>query len=74
MTDKKPNPYFLLSFASNLGFSMAIPLIIFIGGGIWLDNKFDISPLLTLIGAFLGIVSSGYSVYKSLKPYLNKEE
>lgn len=72
----KPNMFdkaFLVSFALQLGFSLAIPLVIFIGGGIWLDKKFHLSPTLTIGGAVLGFIVSNYILYKNIKPYLGKK-
>lgn len=52
-----------IGFASQLGFSLAGPLLIFIGGGIFLDSKAGTAPLFILIGVLLGIAGSGFALY-----------
>ncbi len=41
-----------------------------IGGGalvgLWLDRRFDLSPVLTLVGLLLGIVIAGIGMYRML--------
>ena len=41
-----------------------------IGGGalvgLWLDRRFDLNPVLTLVGLFLGIVIAGIGMYRML--------
>lgn len=53
----------LLAIASQLGFSIAGPLIVFILGGIFLDRKVGTSPLFLLIGVVFGLVGAGYAMY-----------
>ncbi|MBI4067178.1 AtpZ/AtpI family protein [Candidatus Gottesmanbacteria bacterium] len=63
----KKKLYQSLSIASQLGFSIAIPLV---GGallGSFLDSKFDTAPKLTLSLIFFGLFISGYNMYKIMK-------
>lgn len=53
-----------LGAVSGLGCSIVASLIIFIVGGIFLDQYFDTSPILTLIGVVLGLVAAGYQLYE----------
>jgi len=53
----------LLAVASQLGFGIAGPLIIFIAGGIFLDKKVGTSPLFLLIGVVFGMIGAGYAIY-----------
>jgi F0F1-type ATP synthase assembly protein I len=50
--------------AATLGFSMVSSLVVLIGGGVWLDNWRDTSPVFTLIGVALGLVAAGYQLYE----------
>ncbi len=52
-----------LALASQVGFSIAGPLIVFIVGGIFLDKKVGTSPLFLLIGIALGLIGAGYAMY-----------
>jgi hypothetical protein len=47
-----------------LGCSIVASLIIFILGGVFLDQYFETTPLLTLIGVGLGLVAAGYQLYE----------
>jgi len=42
--------------------------------GLWLDGKFDISPLFTLLGLGLGLFVALYGTYRMLLPALGKEK
>ena len=52
-----------LAFSWELGYSIAVPLIVLALLGRFLDRKFDSSPILFLIGIFLSIVISSTIVY-----------
>jgi F0F1-type ATP synthase assembly protein I len=51
-----------LSLALNLGWTMLFSLLIPLLAGIWLDRKLDTMPLLTLIGAMLGVMAATIGV------------
>ncbi len=50
--------------ALGLGWSIVATLVICIVGGVLLDQVLDTSPLLTLIGVALGLMSAGYLLYE----------
>ncbi len=41
----------------SLGMQMALTMAVFVGGGFWLDRWLGTSPLFTIGGAVLGVVS-----------------
>jgi len=45
-----------LRLALDLGFMIALPLVIFALGGRMLDKKFHVSPLFLLVGIFLSLI------------------
>ena len=49
----------------HLGFGLAFALsvLLFLGGGAWLDGKLGTSPLLLIVGAFVGAGAGFYSLY-----------
>jgi F0F1-type ATP synthase assembly protein I len=53
-----------LGAAQGLGCGIVASLILFIGLGIFLDNRFDTIPILTLVGVAIGLVSAGYQLYE----------
>jgi hypothetical protein len=50
--------------AQGLGCSIVASLLVFILGGIFLDQYLDTTPLLTLIGVAVGLVAAGYQLYE----------
>lgn len=49
-----------------LGMQLAITVTVMVFLGIWLDDKFDLSPILTIVFAFLGIFAGLYTFIKSV--------
>ena len=50
--------------ATGLGCSVVVGLIVFIGGGVLLDQAVDSAPLFTLLGVLLGLVAAGYQLWE----------
>jgi len=70
---KKKNPsltsdrsWSAVGFAWELGYSIAIPLVLFTLGGRLLDKKLETSPWLLLSGLFISIIVTFYIVYQKL--------
>ena len=53
-----------LGAVSGLGCSIVASLVIFIVGGIFLDQLLGTTPILTLIGVAVGLVAAGYQLYE----------
>ncbi|CAN5328088.1 MAG: AtpZ/AtpI family protein [Chloroflexia bacterium] len=53
-----------LGAVSGLGCSIVASLVIFIVGGIFLDQFLSTTPILTLIGVVIGLVAAGYQLYE----------
>ncbi len=53
-----------IGVASGMGCSIVASLIIFIGIGVFIDQRYDLAPLFTLIGVALGLVAAGYQLYE----------
>ena len=51
-----------------IGLQFSLTLVVFIFGGVWLDQKFDSSPWLTLLGAFLGFFGGTLSIALKVFP------
>lgn len=56
-----------LGGAGELGFSIALPLVIFAAIGIWIDNTQHTKPIATLISLGVGLTVSIASVIKKVK-------
>ena len=50
----------------NLGLQLAVTICVCIFLGIWLDKKFDLSPLFTLFFTFLGFAAGFYNFFKTI--------
>jgi ATP synthase protein I len=62
--------YYALSLVGQVGYTVAIPLVVLAVAGVFLDNKFNTKPVMTLGGLLLGMISSFYALYRLLKPFL----
>ena len=57
----------LVSLAFDMGFMIAIPIVVLTLGGKLVDNYFSTSPLFLLIGVLISTVVSTYLVFKKVK-------
>ncbi len=68
MSQKKPldksNAFSALSLAWELGYLIAIPLIIFALLGRWLDKIYHSSPLFLLIGVVFAFIITSVFIYQ----------
>jgi len=51
----------------NLGWLIMLNMLVFSGGGLWLDRRFRTAPWLMLTGVLLGFFGSGYTLLKAVK-------
>jgi len=49
-----------------LGAEFAVTIAFCVLGGFWLDQRWTTTPLLTIIGALLGMAAAFYSMYKQV--------
>lgn len=56
-----------LRFAWNLGYLIAIPVVVFGFGGALADKKLGTSPLFVITGFVLAALLSGVGVYRRIK-------
>jgi ATP synthase protein I len=69
----KNDSWSALGFAWELGYSIAVPLVVFALAGRLLDKKLGTSPWLLLFGLLLAITSSSYIVYKKTIEVMKKQ-
>ncbi|MDQ4098934.1 MAG: AtpZ/AtpI family protein [Chloroflexota bacterium] len=53
-----------IGLVAGFAWSIVVSLLVCIGGGIFLDQQLDTTPLLTLIGVALGLFAAGYQLYE----------
>ena len=46
-----------------LGLTLALSVLLFLGGGWWLDGRLGTTPLFTLVGTFVGAGAGFYHIY-----------
>ena len=68
---KKVNKWELAGLASEMGFIIALPLVVFAFAGKWLDHKVgNTTPWFTLLGIVLAISATTIWLTKKLKQYI----
>jgi F0F1-type ATP synthase assembly protein I len=61
-----------LSMGLELGFMIALPLIIFLVAGVFIDKKFGTLPLFTIVALVLNMIFTIFNVKKIILPFLEK--
>lgn len=55
------------ALAAELGFTIACPMVVFIGGGVWLDSKLHTNPWLMVAGILLAVLAAGAGFWQFAK-------
>ena len=65
-----------LWFLFNVGWYVALSLIVPTAIGLWLDapERLNSRPLCTLIGFVLGTMTAGYGLYRMLRQFINEQK
>jgi len=56
---------------AGLGIQFAVLIVVFLYIGKWLDQKFGTSPLLLIVGVFVGAGAGFYGMYRALMAAMN---
>ena len=56
-----------LNLAWELGYTIALPIVVLGFGGAWLDKKLATSPAFILMGIGLSMIVSGVAIYRKIK-------
>jgi F0F1-type ATP synthase assembly protein I len=54
----------LMGLSLQLGFTIVGALILFLAGGIWLDQRLGTKPIFLLVGVVLAFIAVGYNLYE----------
>jgi F0F1-type ATP synthase assembly protein I len=71
--NKPDSSWSSLGLAWELGYMIAIPLILFALAGRFIDKKLGTSPFLLLLGILLSIGVTSWMVYRKTKEIIEKE-
>ena len=74
MTEKnnEEKQFSALGLAWNLGYTIAVPIVVLALLGRFLDKKLGTSPFLLLLGVLLSIAISSWAVYKKTLDIIGK--
>jgi len=77
--ERKPEKRQLIKglwFLFNVGWFVALSLVVPTAIGLWLDapERFNSRPLCTLIGFVLGTMTAGYGLYKMLRQFIDEQK
>ncbi|MFQ6112695.1 MAG: AtpZ/AtpI family protein [bacterium] len=53
---------------TDLGLRFAVAIILGVAGGYWLDSKLHTTPLMLILGLFLGAASGFLTIYRAVYP------
>jgi F0F1-type ATP synthase assembly protein I len=70
--DRK-NLFYAVSLGLELGFLIAIPIVVFLALGVFLDKTLDTFPYLMIASIFLGLIATAFDVYYLVLPFLKKK-
>lgn len=73
MTNDRP-PFHLIAIALEMGYLVALPLVIFAVAGAFLDRVFNTKPLILLISVLFAIIISTVLVYRKTKEMIDDSE
>ena len=59
---------------AGVGWYIGICIVLGVVGGLWLDNKFNTRPILTIVGLILGIIVAFYGTYRMILPNINNKQ
>ena len=64
---KKSNFWELMSLAWDLGYIIALPIVVLGFGGALLDKKLGTSPLFLLSGILISLIITSIGIYRKVK-------
>ena len=66
--------FYAISLAWQLGFIIAIPLVVFVFLGFWVDKFLNTSPLFIILGILTGMTITVYEIYQMLVPLIKNKQ
>ena len=70
---EKNQTWSALSLAWELGYTIAVPLVVLVLGGRWLDRHFGTSPWMLLTGVMVSIPISTVVIYMKMAKIIGKK-
>ncbi|MFC2006240.1 AtpZ/AtpI family protein [Chloroflexota bacterium] len=57
-----------------VGWYIGVCIVSGVVGGLWLDKKLNIAPIMVIVGLILGVVIAFYGVYRMVLPNISKRQ
>lgn len=57
-----------------VGFYIAGSILLGVVGGLWLDSRFNTTPILVIVGLLVGLAVAFWGVYQMLLPFLRNQK
>lgn len=57
-----------------VGFYIAGSILLGVVGGLWLDSRFNTTPILVIVGLLVGLAVAFWGVYQMLLPFLRSQQ
>ena len=72
--DEKPSvSWFFVGAAGQIGFSILVPLLLGVAGGIFVDSRFGFKPVGVLSGLAIGIILSVLSLVRTIQELIRSQ-
>ena len=68
------NKWVLALRLTGVGFYVGGSIVLGVLGGLWLDDKFNTTPILVIVGLLLGLMVAIYGVWRMLVPLMGNNE
>jgi ATP synthase protein I len=59
---------------TGVGFFIGGSILLGVLAGLWLDSKLNTSPILVMVGLFLGLIVAFYGVYQMVLPLMGDKQ
>ncbi|MDD3734909.1 MAG: AtpZ/AtpI family protein [Candidatus Pacebacteria bacterium] len=68
----KQNVFYTIFLGLELGFLVALPLVVFLVLGVFLDKKFETFPIFLISGIIIGLILTFVDIRYLILPFLEK--
>lgn len=69
---KKSTLAFAFYLAFEVGFLLAVPIVVLLLGGLWLDSKLHTFPICTIFGSLVGFIGGIINTYRVIIKLMEK--
>ncbi|WP_413377943.1 AtpZ/AtpI family protein [Alkalihalobacillus sp. 1P02AB] len=74
MSKPEKSPYRAMALVSVISSYIVVCTLAGVYSGLWLDERFDTTPLFLIVSIFTWLGVAFYAVFKTIQPYLGEDE